>query len=90
MVFDIFCMFVNVLMYKVQFISFVYLIRIKMHDFRKVYCVENFNVFIMLRYFHNIVVYFIKKIKIWRCLVYHHLILFSFSFGTTGNKQYTF
>ncbi len=31
-VFDIFCTFVNVLLYKVQFISFVYLMRIKMHD----------------------------------------------------------
>ncbi len=39
MVFDIFYMFVNVLMYKMPFISFVYLKRIKMHDCN-VYCVE--------------------------------------------------
>ncbi len=59
-------MFVNVLLYKMQFISFVYLMIIKMYDFCKVYCVENVNVFIILRYFYNCVVYVIKSIKMWQ------------------------
>ncbi len=59
-------MFVNVLLYKMQFISFVYLMIIKMYDFCKVYCVENVNVFIILRCFYNCVVYVIKSIKMWQ------------------------
>ncbi len=59
-------MFVNVLLYKMQFISFVYLMIIKMYDFCKVYCVENVNVVIILRYFYNCVVYVIKSIKMWQ------------------------
>ncbi len=50
---------------------------------RKCQCTYN------LRYFHNIIVHFIKSVKMWQCLVYHHLITFSFSFGTTGNKQFS-
>ncbi len=56
-----FCTFVNVLLYKVQFISFMYIIQIKMHDIFKVYFVEHVNVLIILRCFHIIVVYFIKN-----------------------------
>ncbi len=58
-------MFVNVLLCKVQFISFVYLMIIQIHDFLS-YSVDNFNVFIILRYFHINVVYFIKSIKMWQ------------------------
>ncbi len=46
--------------------------------FCKVYCLENVSVFISLRYFHNIVVCFIKSIKMWQCLVYHLINVFLF------------
>ncbi len=52
----------------------------------KVYGVENCNVFIILRYFHNIVVYFIKSINMWKCLVYHNLIIIQKKYFILGQQ----
>ncbi len=61
----------NVLLYTEQLINSIYLVVNQNAWYCKVYGVENVNAFIVLKYFHNIVVYFIQVIKMWQCLVYH-------------------
>ncbi len=48
------------------------------------YSVDNFNVFIILRYFHINVVYFIKSIKMWQFSVSSFNIFFFLFFWENG------